>query len=147
MFENRKENVIEKRNILNVVGKYCKTILANIEMFCYILACTRRSNPGLQLAPDTSDTLARVSPGVQISAGHRTLSGQILHFVRSKLFMTGHVTDRFRLVKSPISKNVYLTHFLLMKPTRKQHRQHFSTISCSCIKPYDLIINLHHLRI
>ena len=34
------------------------------------------------------------------------ISAQILHFVQSKL------------VKSPISKIVYLTHFLLMKPTR-----------------------------
>jgi hypothetical protein len=26
MFENRKENVIEKRHLLNLVGKYCKKI-------------------------------------------------------------------------------------------------------------------------
>ena len=33
---------------------------------------------------------------------------QILPFVRSKVFMTGHVTERFRLVKSPISKKLFL---------------------------------------
>jgi hypothetical protein len=36
--------------------------------------------------------------------------------------------DQFRLVKSPISKNCLFNTFLLMKPTRKQYRQHFSTI-------------------
>jgi hypothetical protein len=36
--------------------------------------------------------LVLCNAGLQISAGHRTLSGQFLHFVRSKLFMTGHVT-------------------------------------------------------
>jgi hypothetical protein len=36
--------------------------------------------------------LVLCNAGLQISAGHRTLSGQFLHFVRSKLFMIGHVT-------------------------------------------------------
>jgi hypothetical protein len=55
-------------------------------------------------------------PRLEISAGHRTLSGQILTFVRSKPFMTGHVTDRFKLVKSPIKKKIISKTFLLMKP-------------------------------
>jgi hypothetical protein len=53
---------------------------------------------------------------LQMSAGHRILSGQILHFAN-----LGWSNLRSQ-------KIVYLTHFLLMKPTSKHYRQHFSTI-------------------
>jgi hypothetical protein len=56
---------------------------------------------------------------LQISVGHRTLSGQILPFVRSNLFMTGHVTDRFRLAKSPISKNCLFNAFFINETNNK----------------------------
>jgi hypothetical protein len=60
-------------------------------------------------------------PGLQISVGHRALSGEILPFVRSKLFMIGHLNGfDFGWSNLRSQKLVYLTHFLLI-PTRKQY--------------------------
>jgi hypothetical protein len=60
--------------------------------------------------------------GLQISAGHRTLSGQILPFGRSKLFMVGHVTGPIWLVKSPISKNCSFNAFFVNE-TNKDNKK------------------------
>ena len=57
---------------------------------------------------------------MQVSAGHRTLSDQILHFVRSKLCMTGHVTDRFRLMVKSLSKKKGLFNTFIISETKKE---------------------------
>ena len=44
---------------------------------------------------------------------------KFLPFVRSKLFMTGHVTDRFRLVNYPVSKKCLFNTFFINETNKK----------------------------